>query len=1296
ALCVGGFIFVAWEMRPRAGAIPVTEEPAPEVDEARIIRAVGAPIEQPWSTAPAAGLAFAEAGAGDASFDSDDEPQREPSAAWRWLSGLVDRAPVRRDRSALLINESSGRLDRKDAALMLVVFVAALTLRTYRLEVPYGPHFDEVYHARTAVEFLQDWRYGMPHAIYEYTHPHMAKYLMAVGIAAFGNNRVTNTSDLQSGVKDAALEKRWDDPNQPNARNGDRLYVVTSQDVRVYDLATRAELARLPGFYAAVAIDQRGHTVYVADAAGAVSQLPTSPLDEARTTGGTAQLAAFPFAQLDGLNGSLQHLSIAGSSLIGVSDTSTLVSADLTTGVVTGTATLTSVSSVVSAGSRSMVFVDTAQVTDSAALASTLAGLLATDADPMQTAINSAAGGRVAVAGDIGNVVDGVQAAIDDGTVVGVSIENGDAVAVGTSTGLSLLDADTLASLREFTTTAPVTGMDLVSQGPEKPTIYAASGNELVTVRLPSDDVASLSAPVPMPNFVDKVLWNPATTNIHVLGRSQDGQADTIYVVEPRSNSVFADARLAFAPQVLLMDAMREWPSEDRDDVLALSAVGQMATVDVGNNQWAYRFPGVLLGALMAVLIYLLARFLFARRSIAIIAALLVLADGMFFANSRIAMNDIYVSFFIVAALAIFVPLWLGRWRSRPALVGGFLAIGVLLGLAFASKWVGLYAMGAVGLLILLRSALGRYIALLAMLGMTAVLGYIAITPPALVENPTVNYLFLFVMVALTALLAVGIALRPMRMSTEETRLAVLVALAPGPLVLVFGLLKLFAGGPPPILGTLLTPQRITLIGALLTAAGVVAIVALWFLRRRGIGPFSRTPVLAPNGEPASPPPPRGWLRPGSGFLGMSWVLALSAVLVIPLFIYTLSYIPWINLNNRWTADFPAGNGGQTFIDLQKGMYDYHNNLRATHPASSPWWAWPLDLKPVWFEQADYAGSTTAVIYDTGNLVIFWLAIPAVAWLAWMAWKRRSLRLAFVALMIASLWLPWARIDRAAFQYHIFTTLPFSFMALAYFLGELWHGPSARTWLLARIAAAVAIIGAPLLWLLRLPLCGIAQTEKVNAGSETCGALSRQLVLTDLQAVGLLLAVAGLVAAAVLVYASVRASPTAARSPVWPLLLPISFAVALFGVVIVTVGAGLPGNAVLQTTVRAEEPAFVALLLLAVPAYFVLRAADPRKFVIGALSAAVIWFVAFYPNIASLPVPTPLSQIHLGLLPTWNWGFQFAVNLDPANTSPISWSAIGLLAVAVIALCVAAVYAARSWYYARNSRDDLSALPETG
>ena len=42
-----------------------------------------------------------------------------------------------------------------------------------------------------------------------------------------------------------------------------------------------------------------------------------------------------------------------------------------------------------------------------------------------------------------------------------------------------------------------------------------------------------------------------------------------------------------------------------------------------------------------------------------------------------------------------------------------------------------------------------------------------------------------------------------------------------------------------------------------------------------------------------------------------------------------------------------------------------------------------------------------------------------------MAFRRRSLALALIAVGFAAQWIPWARIDRAAFQYHYYTALPF-------------------------------------------------------------------------------------------------------------------------------------------------------------------------------------------------------------------------------------------------------------------------------
>ena len=190
----------------------------------------------------------------------------------------------------------------------------------------------------------------------------------------------------------------------------------------------------------------------------------------------------------------------------------------------------------------------------------------------------------------------------------------------------------------------------------------------------------------------------------------------------------------------------------------------------------------------------------------------------------------------------------------------------------------------------------------------------------------------------------------------------------------------------------------------------------------------------------------------------MLWVAA--CLIVLPLVVYVASYIPWTWIGGHQIVDgWPAGNTGQTLLDLTGQMYRYHNNLAAAHAASSPWWAWPFDLKPVWFYQEGLAAGTSASVYDAGNLVIWWLGVPAMAFVAAMAFRRRSLALALIAVGFAAQWIPWARIDRAAFQYHYYTALPFVVLALAYFVAELWHGASRRTWLLARVAGALAIDG---------------------------------------------------------------------------------------------------------------------------------------------------------------------------------------------------------------------------------------------
>ena len=306
----------------------------------------------------------------------------------------------------------------------------------------------------------------------------------------------------------------------------------------------------------------------------------------------------------------------------------------------------------------------------------------------------------------------------------------------------------------------------------------------------------------PLPAPGTEVVYDDASQMVHILGLTPDapvpavGEAPTgpwtVYVVEPHGNAVYADAPLGqdFEPAAMVADVEADYPSEDRQQLLVFDAGGSVAAIELGSHAFAWRLPGVILGAVTAACLYLLARILFRRRLVAALVGVFVLFDGMFFVQSRIGMNDIYVGTFIVAAYTVFAAVWTGWWRGRSAFWVAMPLIGALLGLALASKWVGLYAIGGVVMLILVRSALGRVVAILGLIGLTSVLGYMAMTVPN--GQGFGNLTFLIVMIALTLLAVVVAIFHPIAWTDDEMRFAVVAPAALGALVF-FGAVALGA-----------------------------------------------------------------------------------------------------------------------------------------------------------------------------------------------------------------------------------------------------------------------------------------------------------------------------------------------------------------------------------------------------------------------------------------------------------------------------------------------------------------------
>ena len=123
-----------------------------------------------------------------------------------------------------------------------------------------------------------------------------------------------------------------------------------------------------------------------------------------------------------------------------------------------------------------------------------------------------------------------------------------------------------------------------------------------------------------------------------------------------------------------------------------LAKLTQAAGIQIfGENSFGWRASSALFGTLLTLLIVWLALELGLGWRTAGLAAFLYNLDGLALTTSRIAMNDIHVTFFFVLAL-IFYVRWKKTQSRREAILTAFSA-----GLAIASKWSGVFTLLVIG-----------------------------------------------------------------------------------------------------------------------------------------------------------------------------------------------------------------------------------------------------------------------------------------------------------------------------------------------------------------------------------------------------------------------------------------------------------------------------------------------------------------------------------------------------------------------------------------------------------------------
>jgi len=167
------------------------------------------------------------------------------------------------------------------------------------------------------------------------------------------------------------------------------------------------------------------------------------------------------------------------------------------------------------------------------------------------------------------------------------------------------------------------------------------------------------------------------------------------------------------------------------------------------------------------------------------------------------------------------------------------------------------------------------------------------------------------------------------------------------------------------------------------------------------------------------------WLRRNPLKLTLKEMLITAfSFAVFPITIYLLTYTPM----------FLTGHNITTWWGMQQQMWWYHTGLRATHPYTSLWWTWPLDIRPIYLYTSNEINGWVARIYAMGNPFVFWFGLSSIFYCGIISWLEKNKTLALVVFSYLIFFVPWAASPRIMFIYHYLPSIPFLAIATGYVL----------------------------------------------------------------------------------------------------------------------------------------------------------------------------------------------------------------------------------------------------------------------
>lgn len=204
--------------------------------------------------------------------------------------------------------------------------------------------------------------------------------------------------------------------------------------------------------------------------------------------------------------------------------------------------------------------------------------------------------------------------------------------------------------------------------------------------------------------------------------------------------------------------------------------------------------------------------------------------------------------------------------------------------------------------------------------------------------------------------------------------------------------------------------------------------------------------------------------RPWAGMLRRDAGPAAYALGVIPFGLYLLAYAPWFASEtavNRHEVGQSIGerqwwqppDAIRSLWHYTYKAFHFHSTLTNSagnhHPWESKPWTWPMSLRPVLYaiDNQDVPGcgasSCVKAVLLVGTPVMWFVAVPVIAYAVWRAFVRRDWRYGVVLVGYAAGLLPWmANMDRQMYFFYAVPLAPFLMMAIALILGDIVFKPT--------------------------------------------------------------------------------------------------------------------------------------------------------------------------------------------------------------------------------------------------------------